>query len=186
MNLRTVMLGFLAQEDMTGYELKHLMERSVGYFFGASYGSIYPALKALEGDGLVESTLVVQSDRPNKKVYAITPEGRTHFREVLEEPPAGDSYRSEFLMRLFFGHLQDPAELLEMVRERRTRHEEAFRRLESVREEFAGVATPYQFMCLRSGLMTAERWIDFLDGIEQEIQALAEGPVSQKEGADVG
>src|SRR5919206_3020020 len=101
MNLKSVLLGFLTNGDLTGYELKHLMERSVGHFFGASYGSIYPALKDLEGAGLVRSTRVVQSERPNKKVYSITPEGEAYFREALSEPPAPDSVRSEFLMHLF-------------------------------------------------------------------------------------
>src|ERR687883_548981 len=55
MNLKSVLLGFLTSRDLTGYELKHLMERSVGHFFGASYGSIYPALRDLEEAGLVRS-----------------------------------------------------------------------------------------------------------------------------------
>src|SRR3712207_2878396 len=92
------------QGDLTGYELKHLMERSVGFFFGASYGSIYPALKDLEEACLVRSTRVVQSERPNKKVHAITQEGVAFFRGALDEPPAPDTFRSEFLMHLFFGH----------------------------------------------------------------------------------
>src|SRR3712207_8312837 len=79
------------QGDLTGYELKHLMERSVGFFFGASYGSIYPALKDLEEACLVRSTRVVQSERPNKKVYAITQEGVAYFRGALDEPPAPDT-----------------------------------------------------------------------------------------------
>lgn len=177
MNLKTVMLGFLTQAEMTGYELKHLMERSVGFFFGASYGSIYPALKGLEEEGFVEATPVVQSGRPNKKVYAITREGREKFRGALGGEPAADSYRSEFLMRLFFGHVQDPEDLLEMVRDRRAGHEETVRRLEGVREEFSGAATPYQMMCLRSGISDAENWLRFLDEIEPEIRALAEPKV---------
>ena len=76
MNLRAVLLGFLTRGDLTGYELKGAMDESVGFFFGARYGSIYPTLRSLEEEGFVRSTLVVQSDRPNKKVYSLTPEGR--------------------------------------------------------------------------------------------------------------
>ena len=180
MNLKSVMLGFLTQQNLTGYELKHLMERSVGFFFGASYGSIYPALKGLEEEGLVESTLVIQSDRPNKKVYEITPEGRERFREALDEPLAKDSVRSEFLMRLFFGHLQDPEDLLGAIGDQRARHEATIERLEDVREEFSGVATPYQMMCLRSGLSYAQSRIEFLDEIEAEVRTLAERKVARE------
>jgi len=184
LNLRAVLLGFLVQGDLTGYELKHLMERSVGFFFGASYGSIYPALKGLEGAGLVRSTRVVQADRPNKKVYSITPEGESYFREALGEPPAPDSFRSEFLMHLFFGHHHEPERLLELVRRYREEHEQTIERLEGVEEEFREVATPYQMMTLRSGLSHAEDRVAFLRGIEEEIRELArEGRAAE---TDVG
>ena len=173
--MRVVLLGFLMQGDLTGYELKHLMERSVGFFFGASYGSIYPALKDLEEAGLVRSTRVVQSERPNKKVYAITPEGEAYFRGALGEPPAPDTFRSEFLMHLFFGHHHEPGRLLELVRRQREEHEQMIERLEEVEEEFREVATPYQMMCLRSGLSHAEGQVGFLRGIEEEIRELARG-----------
>jgi DNA-binding PadR family transcriptional regulator len=173
LNLRVVLLGFLAQGDLTGYELKHLMERSVGFFFGASYGSIYPALKDLEGAGLVRSRRVVQSERPNKKVYTITPEGEAYFRTALSDAPASDTLRSEFLMHLFFGHHHEPGRLLELVRRYREEHEQMIGRLKEVEEEFREVATPYQMMCLRSGLAHAESQVTFLQGIEEEIRELA-------------
>ena len=175
MNLKTVMLGFLAQEDMTGYELKHLMERSVGFFFGSSYGSIYPALRDLEGRGLVRCREVVQSGRPNKKVYEITPEGRESFGESLGDPPASDAYRSEFLMHLFFGHLHEPGRLLELLRGRRETRLAEIETLEDVREEFGEVATPYQFMTLRNGLAHARAEVGFLNEIEPEVRALSGG-----------
>ncbi len=176
MNLRAVLLGFLTQGDLTGYELKHLMERSVGFFFGASYGSIYPALKDLEEAGLVRSTRVVQSERPNKKVYTITSEGEAYFRGALDEPPAPDTFRSEFLMHLFFGHHHEPERLLELVRRQCEGHEQMIERLEEVEEEFREVATPYQMMCLRSGLSHAGSRVAFLREIEEEIRELASSP----------
>ena len=152
MNFRTVLLGFLAQDEMTGYELKRLMERSVGFFFGASYGSIYPALRDLEGAGLVRSTAVVQDGRPN----------------------SGDVFRSEFLMHLFFGHLHGSEGLLEIIRGRREGHRATIETLESVKEEYRGNATLYQMMTLRSGLVSARAQVAFLDEIEAEILALAQ------------
>jgi len=183
-NLKTVMLGFLAQGSWTGYELKHLMGRSVGFFFGSSYGSIYPALRDLEGDGLVRSDEVIQSGRPNKKVYEITDEGRRRFGAALEQPPARDTFRSEFLMHLFFGHLHDPESLLEIVRRRREETLAETKVLEGVREEFRETATPYQFMTLRSGLHQMRAELEFLDEIEPEIRALAQKKETRE--ADVG
>ena len=46
--LEYIILGFLMRRKATGYDLKQYMAESTSYFFDASYGSIYPALKRLE------------------------------------------------------------------------------------------------------------------------------------------
>ena len=174
MNLKTVLLGFLLREELTGYEIKRLMEKSVGYFFGASYGSIYPALKELEEAGLVRSTLVVQEERPNKKVYEITASGRDLFRERLAEgTPAGDNYRSELLMHLFFGDEHDPERLVAMIREYEERYRAKLESLHGVEEEFGEVMSPYQRMCLESGLSHYRCRLEWAAGVEEQVRALA-------------
>ena len=174
MDLRAVLLGFLMRGDLTGYELKGAMDESVGFFFGASYGSIYPTLKSLEEEGLVRSTLVVQSDRPNKKVYSLTPEGRAYFLEALREPPAEDSFRSEFLMQLFFGHHQDTERVLALIEDHRTSLRSSLERLRRTEEEIREIPQArYGLMCLRYGLAYYENTLAWLDDVEKEVRAIA-------------
>jgi len=184
MNLRVVLLGFLTRGDLTGYELKGAMDESVGFFFGASYGSIYPTLRSLEEEGFVRSTLIVQSDRPNKKVYSMTPEGRAYFLEALQEPPATDSFRSEFLTHLFFGSHQDPERLLALIGDYRHRLLGSLERLRKVEEEVNEVATPYELMCVRFGLTRYEATLSWLDGVEEEVRAMTTAGVVR--GAEIG
>jgi DNA-binding PadR family transcriptional regulator len=150
------------------------MGRSVGFFFGASYGSIYPALRDLEGEGSVRVSEVIQSGRPNKKVYEITDAGRERFREALKEPPAPDSYRSEFLMHLFFGHLHEPGRLLELVWRRREERLAEIETLTGVEEEYRDVATPFQMMTLKSGLAHARAEVAFLEEMEAGLPELTQ------------
>lgn len=174
MDLKTVLLGFLGRGSLTGYEIRRLMQRSVGHFFGASYGSIYPALKDLEAAGLVRSTLVVQEGRPNKKVYEVTAEGRRRFRARLAEgSPADDAYRSEVLMHLFFGEDHDVERLVEMVGRYADRCRAKLESLCGVEEEFGEVMSPYQRMCLRSGLSHFRGRIEWAAEVERELRALA-------------
>jgi DNA-binding PadR family transcriptional regulator len=182
MNLRSVFLGFLTRGDLTGYELKGAMDESVGFFFGASYGSIYPALRDLEEEGLVRSTLVVQSDRPNKKVYSLTPEGQAYFREALGEAPAEDSFRSEFMMQLFFGRHQEPARLLALIDEHRAHLRDYLERLRRTREKIREIPQArYGMMCLRFGLGYYESTLAWLDEVEEEVRVTAaEGAGSEK------
>ena len=50
-----VILGLLAWQPQTGYEIKQVTDRSTRFFWGASYGQIYPELRRLEAAGLVRA-----------------------------------------------------------------------------------------------------------------------------------
>ena len=173
MDLKSVLLGFLRRGDCTGYELKAGMDESVGFFFGASYGSIYPALKALESSGLVRVREVVQSGKPNKKIYKITSEGEAYFRGQLKESPAADSFRSEFLMQLFFGRHQDSDRLLALISEHRKARKAKLELLLGVEAAVKDVADPYEMMCLRYGVTSFEATLAWLDETEAQVEALA-------------
>ncbi len=93
--LDCVILGLLAHEDLTGYEIKKRMDTALRFFWGASFGSIYPTLK-----GLVEDGLAVKADIAggrNKITYSITDAGRIYLKNWLEVPVEKDELRYETL-----------------------------------------------------------------------------------------
>lgn len=99
MNVRTLCLAILHHREATGYEIRKLStEGAYSYFVDASFGSIYPALARLEEDGLVTCRMEQQTGKPPRKVYSINEQGRAELRANLQEPPAPDVYKSEFLM----------------------------------------------------------------------------------------
>ena len=113
MNVRTICLAILYEGESTGYEIRKLsVEGEYSYFIDASYGSIYPALQKLEADKLVTSRVEVQDGKPAKKIYAITPAGRTAFINSLFEKLSDDEFRSEFLLFARFAS-ELPASLIE-------------------------------------------------------------------------
>jgi DNA-binding PadR family transcriptional regulator len=106
MDVRTICLGILMREDATGYEIKKLCEDG-GYqhFLEASFGSIYPALSRLCEDGLVSVREESQEKRPDRKVYSVTPTGRTAFLANLMKPLPEDRHRSPFVFAMLFADL---------------------------------------------------------------------------------
>lgn len=98
-----VILGLLSHEDLTGYEIKKRMDTSLKYFWGASYGSIYPALSDLVDRGLADKRDGAENKR-NKIIYSITEEGRNYLKEWLKIPVDKDELRYETLLKLFFGN----------------------------------------------------------------------------------
>lgn len=97
-----VILGLLSHEDLTGYEIKKRMDTSLKYFWGASYGSIYPALGDLVERGLANKRDGTENKR-NKIIYSITEAGRNYLKEWLQNPVEKDELRYETLLKLFFG-----------------------------------------------------------------------------------
>lgn len=96
-------LGLLSHEDLTGYEIKKRMDTSLKYFWGASYGSIYPALSDLVHRGLADKRNGAENKR-NKIIYSITEKGRNYLKEWLQIPAKRDELRYETLLKLFFGN----------------------------------------------------------------------------------
>jgi PadR family transcriptional regulator, regulatory protein AphA len=105
MDVKTLCLGVLTEGDKTGYEIKQRFEEAFAHFFGAGYGSIYPALAELTRKNLVTCRSVEQDKRPDKKVYSLTAAGRRALVDQLSETAPRHKVRSEFLVLMYFAHL---------------------------------------------------------------------------------
>jgi len=88
---------------MTGYEVKKLFDATVAHFWAAELSQIYPTLKQLEGEGLAAMEMEVQDDKPNRKVYAITGDGRRELLDWLAMPAQVEQAREPLLAKVFFG-----------------------------------------------------------------------------------
>ena len=76
MSLEHAILGFLNSRPMTGYELKKIFDTSVRHFWPADQSQIYRTLSRLSERGWAEMEIIKQSERPDRKVYRLTPRGR--------------------------------------------------------------------------------------------------------------
>src|SRR4029079_8837558 len=90
-------------KPMTGYELKQFFDSSVQHFWSAELSQIYPTLKALEEQRFVDMHVELQRDRPNRKVYAITENGREEFSRWVLTPAPPPALRDPFLIKVCFG-----------------------------------------------------------------------------------
>jgi PadR family transcriptional regulator AphA len=97
------LLGLLSLEPMSGYDIRQMISRSIGYFWSESYGQIYPGLKRLATDGLVEKKTERRKGSPDRHVYSLTAAGREQLRRWLKLPAAREVPRDELLLKLFFG-----------------------------------------------------------------------------------
>jgi DNA-binding PadR family transcriptional regulator len=98
---RFVILGFLLNDSLSGYEIGEIIKQSTNNFWRESDASIYPTLKLLAKEGQVVSETVQVGER-RKEIFTITPLGKMAFLEWFKRPPDLDWHREEFLLKLFF------------------------------------------------------------------------------------
>jgi DNA-binding PadR family transcriptional regulator len=116
-----VILGLLTFREMSGYDLKQLINKRITHFYWSPAKSqIYGELRRLESHGLVTMREVPQTLRPDKRLYQITPQGTEAMLKWLEtsgvEP---DSYKSALLLKVFFGHMLSSDTTVGLLEERR-------------------------------------------------------------------
>lgn len=119
MSLEHGILGLLNYGKMSGYDIAKAFDSSLKFFWHAQNSHIYLELKKLEKKGYISGETVIQSDRPNKRLFHITEEGRSFFLEWLAEGNGMESiqFKSTFLMKVFFGGNLAPEQSANMLKE---------------------------------------------------------------------
>ena len=135
--LEIAVLGLLKEQPLHGYELKKRLGETLGFLWGVSYGSLYPALRRLEREGAIEvvaeplalappvaATGSLTGDlaaarhgaprgpkpsRRTRKAYRITPAGVARFEELLlADDPHADEDKAFALKLAFCSELPAP------------------------------------------------------------------------------
>jgi DNA-binding PadR family transcriptional regulator len=164
---------------MTGYEMRQMMEQSTANFWSESFGQIYPALKQMLAQGLVELHANAEGVKgaKDRKVYRITEAGRERLRAWLEVPARPQVNRNELLLKVFFGDLAEPGVIAAQVRMFRKRFEADLARYEATQHRIETMyphhpAMPYWRMTVRYGMAEARTVMAWCDETLAELQRL--------------
>ena len=107
-------LGLLAVQPWTTYELAKQMEVSLHNFWPRAERKLYEEPKKLVHHGLAQVTRQMVGRRP-RSVYRITAEGRRALRRWLGEPGAMPVIEFEALVQVFFAEHGTREQLLETL-----------------------------------------------------------------------
>jgi DNA-binding PadR family transcriptional regulator len=125
-----VILGLLTHEDMTGYDIKKRVDNIISNFWSAGYGQIYPALRMLEQEGLVNKSTTDASKGTEKFIYSITESGRSRLLEWLTAQGEKEQLKYEILIKLFFGNNLSKGKNLQRIEEFRERRRKSLRKMD--------------------------------------------------------
>ncbi|MHB8063192.1 MAG: PadR family transcriptional regulator [Ruminiclostridium sp.] len=169
-----VILGLLGHEPMTGYEIKKRMDTTLKFFWGASFGSIYPTLNGLARDGMVTKYETKENGRV-KLIYTITETGREQLKEWLYLPVEKDELRYETLLKLFFGSevgekgtVQHILNFENKIRNELPFLEDAVNELEKMKD--TDEAHLYYMMTAMFGVKVYGAYLEWCDEIKQIIE----------------
>jgi len=184
-----VILGLLSIEpDLSGYDMRKAIQGSVGYFWGESYGQIYPTLKRLLAEGLIEPGSSTAKGRLRRQTYALTEPGRARLRQWLAVPFRNDPPRNEFLLKLFFGREAAPGVSAAHVRDLQERNQRMRDTLSEI-EASAQAASPrnphvpYWMLTLGLGKALIRAALEWGEGALRELSVLeAAGARSRPKG----
>jgi DNA-binding PadR family transcriptional regulator len=134
-----VVLAMLAKEPSHGYELRARLRQALGPLGdGLNPGQVYVTLTRLEKAGLVSADRSSGlADRPDRKVYALTPDGQQRVAEWLAEVGWPKPDLAEFHLKLVAAAAAGLADPLTIVD---TQRRELLRRLRDAQR--AALAEP--------------------------------------------
>lgn len=104
MSVDHILLGIISLNPCSGYDMKQEFEKGgAGMLSALSFGSIYPRLKALEQEGLIETQHINSTNGRRKKVYELTERG---WRELAQWLGQSSDYpipmHDELLLKMLF------------------------------------------------------------------------------------
>ncbi|MBA2287862.1 MAG: PadR family transcriptional regulator [Ktedonobacteraceae bacterium] len=139
-------LALLAREPLCGYDVAQRMKKPLGFFWQAQHSQIYPELARLEELACVQHQVIVQEDRPQKKLYTITEAGHGMLKQWLTRPPQPAPERNELLLKTYTIWLADPHAALALYRTQEQAHAEHLAIFEQIQarieQKSAGIPAP--------------------------------------------
>lgn len=119
MSLKHAVLTSLLDGEASGYELAKRMDISVANFWHALPTQIYGELRRLENERFVAGREVVQERRPNKRVFALTDDGRAELERFTREPPRPTAIKDELMVQIQAADAGDLEAVATAIDERR-------------------------------------------------------------------
>jgi len=153
--LRLAILGLIAMQPQSGYDLKKIFDTTPMGHFSSSPGAIYPALKGLEQLGWIRGQQQKQASQRPRTTYSITAAGDAVLRAELAKPVTHEALVWHFdlvMLRFAFIERLGPVEALRFLAELQRESEAYVTHLERLRGELEDQMSPCGRLALEHGI----------------------------------
>lgn len=169
-------LGMLAYQHMSGYDIKNMMEKSTNHLWSESPGQIYPTLASLLKEECIAETKDTTKSKHERNTYKITKKGLKLLQEWLPKAPEKQTSRDELLLKIFFAKNMSKEQLLALIKKRRAETLEHIEELNNimhhVKTEHHDADAPYWLITINSGLIHCKANLSWCDETIKFIKLL--------------
>jgi DNA-binding PadR family transcriptional regulator len=174
MSIGKTFLGLLEDHPRHGYDLKRIYDERFGKDKPLAYGQVYATLARLLKHGLVTVDAVEPGEGPERKRYAITPEGVADVETWLAEPETPDVHlQSTLFQKVVLALLtgRPAAEILDTQRGEHLRLMRELTRRKAEGDLVDALVCDYALFHLEADLRWLELTTDRLDELAMEVAA---------------
>ncbi|MGX7694042.1 helix-turn-helix transcriptional regulator [Gordonia polyisoprenivorans] len=163
--LEMAILGLLLESPMHGYELRKRLTGLLGAFRAFSYGSLYPTLRRMQADGLIDETSAPSGVkvRRGRRVYQLTDAGRERFTELVADTGPQNYTDDGFGVHLAFFSRTPAIARMRILEGRRRQVEERREGLRELVGRATGASDRYTRQMHELSLESSEREVRWLN-----------------------
>ena len=204
--LTLAILGTLAERPLHGYEIRKRLGAELGPFRALSYGSLYPCLKHMVEDGLIEATAEAEEPRSTARsaakasrasargqapaarrsriAYALTESGVARLAQELANAGASSWDDDNFDVRFSLFAKTDSVTRLRILEGRRSRLAERLEEIAQARKAVRERHDLYTAELQRHGLERVEREVEWLDQLIENERSATRGTTKTASAGD--
>ncbi|AUB42677.1 DNA-binding transcriptional regulator, PadR family [Nostoc flagelliforme CCNUN1] len=180
MALAHAILAALVDAPCTGYDLAKRFDGSVGFFWSASHQQIYRELSKLENQGSISSESILQTGRPDKRLYSVTDLGEQHLKEWIAQSCEPTPIKDDLLVKIFAGHIVPKQIILAELEHHQETH---LKKLSTYKEleqcyfqnpQELPASGKFQYLTLLNGISYETHWLAWCNQVRELLNQTIE------------
>jgi DNA-binding PadR family transcriptional regulator len=184
MSVRHAILGLLAQRPRHGYELHAAFEALAGGHanWQLKPAQVYTTLARLEESNLVDcASDMGQGDEPDRRIYAITPEGVQALHEWFASGVSTGHQRDEFFVKLMVALASGETDPLRLIQSQRACLYQEMHAATRRRDSYDPRLAMAQILLVDKAIMHLEADLRWLDIVEMRLEEVKHQPLPEPE-----
>jgi DNA-binding PadR family transcriptional regulator len=180
MSVRNAILAFLSQHPSHGYELRAALFAMVGgeTQWNIKPAQVYTTLDRLEEAGLISrDSDLGEGEEPDRRIYAITPQGESELRDWFESGVEPEHHRDEFFLKIMAALVSGEVEIESLIKTQRSLLNREVKEAIVHRNHFDPKKDLAQILRLDKAIMQYEAELHWLDIIESRLDEIEHQPI---------